>query len=225
MVPADDDIAALWRMSVVTEVPAFVFELNAHPLPLASFNLALCLAVREPRLNRLYEVAKLAGNHAEEKHDAVLSDGFMSQATKVDRVTVRGSILELGVAVSRGRRVAGCGWSRCSHSRRRGGFDREQRRDICPLRTGRGELAEFRRDSRPWAKLPLEDSGAVPSIAAILVARWDSATDRPGFAEMSRAAVPAPVADLATTVAFSALTPGPVNGGADGQERLSAPTL
>jgi hypothetical protein len=62
--PTNDDIATLWRMCIIAKVTALLFELNAHPLPLAGLNLPLCLVVGEPCLNCLHEVPKLTGDHA-----------------------------------------------------------------------------------------------------------------------------------------------------------------
>lgn len=73
------------------------------------------------------------------------------------------------MALPRKRRFVRCGWSRYRHSRRQDGFRRKKRQDVCPLRTGGRELAKLRRDARPWTKLPLENTGAVTPISAILV--------------------------------------------------------
>ena len=100
---------------MIAEVSAFKLKLDAHPLPLASLNLALRLAVRESGLNCLHKVAKFTGNHAEKKHNTVLVDWFMTQATEVDRVAIHRTILKPSVAVSGRSQVAGSGWSCCRH--------------------------------------------------------------------------------------------------------------
>src|SRR3990172_5364150 len=170
--PADDHVAAFRRMTVVTEVATLVLELDAHPLPLTSFNLQLCLAVGESCLNGLHEIPELARNHAEQEDAPVLVDRFVSQATEVDWIAVSGSILKFRVAVSSRSRVGrrGCPWRQGHRSWCDGAFERKKRHDVCPFRTTCRELTELGWDPGPWTELPLEDPRAVASITPILVA-------------------------------------------------------
>ncbi len=78
MDPAHDQVTAFRRVAVVSEGPAFEFELDTDPLPLAGPDLSLRLAVGEAGLNSLDQVAQLAGDHAEDEHDALLVHGLVA---------------------------------------------------------------------------------------------------------------------------------------------------
>lgn len=60
--PAYYEITTINRMIIVS---AFEFKLDTYSLPSPSFDLAFCLAVRKPCLNRLYHVTQFFGNHSE----------------------------------------------------------------------------------------------------------------------------------------------------------------
>src|SRR5216684_9384281 len=68
--PADNDIATACRMAVVAEIPALKFKLDTHALPSFRSNLPHGLAVGEPRLHRLDQVAEFLGEHPKKKYDA-----------------------------------------------------------------------------------------------------------------------------------------------------------
>ena len=69
---------ALWRVAVVSEVPALKLKLDSDPLPFACIYLTLCLAIWESRLNCFNVITQLTGNHPEEKHNALLVYRFMT---------------------------------------------------------------------------------------------------------------------------------------------------
>ena len=77
---------------MVAEIPALKFKLDAHALPSFGSYLPHGLAVGEPRLNRLDQVAEFFGEHAEEKYDALLVDRFMAQPAEVGRIAIDRSI-------------------------------------------------------------------------------------------------------------------------------------
>src|SRR5260221_9099754 len=91
--PADDDVAAGQRMTVVAEIPALKFKFDVHALPAFRADLALGFTVGESHLHRLDEVAQFFGEHTKEKYDALLVDRFMAKAAEVDWVTVGEAIL------------------------------------------------------------------------------------------------------------------------------------
>jgi hypothetical protein len=90
--PADNDVAPVRWMAVISKVPVFEFELDSNALPLASIHLTLRLAIRESGLNRFDMVSKLTGDHSEEEHDTLLVDWLMAQPSKVDWVAVTVSV-------------------------------------------------------------------------------------------------------------------------------------
>ena len=49
--PAHNDVAAMQRMPVIAEIPAFKFKLDVDPLPAFGSNLPLGLAVGKSLLN------------------------------------------------------------------------------------------------------------------------------------------------------------------------------
>jgi hypothetical protein len=61
--PADDYIATIFWMTMVTEVSAFKLKLDPHSLPLAWADLTLCFTVWKSSLNSFYHIAKFSGNH------------------------------------------------------------------------------------------------------------------------------------------------------------------
>jgi hypothetical protein len=77
---------------VVAEIPALKFKLDAHALPSFGSYLPHGLAVGEPRLNRLDQVAEFSGEHPKEKDDALLVDRFMSQPAEVRGASVGSAI-------------------------------------------------------------------------------------------------------------------------------------
>src|SRR5258708_31689410 len=78
--PADDQVAACWRVFVGAEVFALVFEFHADTLPLAGLDFAHGLAVGEVDLEALYLEAHLSGDQAEQKDYAGLVDRLIRQA-------------------------------------------------------------------------------------------------------------------------------------------------
>jgi hypothetical protein len=90
--PTDNDIATRCRVSVVAEIPAFKFKLDAHALPSFRSYLPHGLAVGEPGLNGLDQVAEFFGEHAKEKYDALLVDRFMPQAAEARGIAIGNAI-------------------------------------------------------------------------------------------------------------------------------------
>src|SRR5258708_15095771 len=78
--PADDQVAACWRMFVDTEVFALILKLHADALPLARLQFAHGFAVGEVDLEALYLEAHLSGDQAEKKDYAGLVDRLIRQA-------------------------------------------------------------------------------------------------------------------------------------------------
>lgn len=73
VLPAHNEIAILGRMGVVAEIPALVFELNGHPLPLPVTDIPLRFAIWELRPQRFHVKPEPPRQHAEEKdHPALI---------------------------------------------------------------------------------------------------------------------------------------------------------
>jgi len=72
----------------VAEVPTFKLKLDSNSLPFSWINLPLCLAVGITALNGFDQTAKFPRDHAKQDDHAVLVDGFMAQAAKVDWIAV-----------------------------------------------------------------------------------------------------------------------------------------
>ena len=89
-------------MTVIAEVPAFKFKLDADALPLTGRNLALCFAVREASLNRLDQVTQFPGNHPKKEYDAIFVDRCMPQAAEVYGVAVCWAVGQFALAAKRG---------------------------------------------------------------------------------------------------------------------------
>jgi len=80
--PADDDIATACRMTVVAEISALKFKLDAHALPSFGSDLPHGLAVGEPRLNCFDHVAEFFGEHPKQEYHALLVDRFVPQPSE-----------------------------------------------------------------------------------------------------------------------------------------------
>src|SRR5260370_35249303 len=91
-------------MSVVAEIPALKFKLDAHALPPFGSDLAHGFTVGESSLDSLDHVPQLFRQHSEQQHDALLVHRLMTQPAEVTRVAIDRSIFyRLVVAVSRWR--------------------------------------------------------------------------------------------------------------------------
>jgi hypothetical protein len=97
--PADDNVAPMRRMAVVSEVPTLKFKLDSHPLPLSSVYLTLCLAIRVPSLNGFNVIPQFTSDHAKEEYNTLLVDWLMTKPTEVNRVPVRRAAIESGVSM------------------------------------------------------------------------------------------------------------------------------
>jgi len=80
-------------MAVVAEIPALKFKFDMHTLPSFGSDLPHGLAVGEPRLNRLDQVAEFFGEHPKEKYDTRLVDRFMPQPAEVGGIAINSAIL------------------------------------------------------------------------------------------------------------------------------------
>ena len=85
---------------MIAEVATLKLKFNPHPLPFSGFDLTLCLAIRKARLHSLDQISKLASYHAEEEYYPVLVHGLVSETTEINRISVRGTALQLGVMVA-----------------------------------------------------------------------------------------------------------------------------
>ena len=113
--PADDEVAAGGRVAVIAEIAAFKFKFDQDALPALGADLAFGLAIGEAGLNRFHNVAKLAGNHAEEKDDALFVDGFMAESAKIDGTAKGRAVLQ--------RRMFRFAWPERKRRRMAGGED------------------------------------------------------------------------------------------------------
>ena len=75
--PADNDVATVWRVTVIPEITAPVLELNPDTLPLSCINLSLGFAIWVSRLHGFHEIPKFTGHHPKEEHNSFLVDRFM----------------------------------------------------------------------------------------------------------------------------------------------------
>ena len=112
---------------MVAEIAALEFKFEVDALPALGTYLALGFAVWEAGLHRFDDVAQFFGDDAEEKDDALFVDGFVAEATEVERVAVDRAATQVRVADFDGRRrmIAG--------SRRR---PRAKGTGVSGLRTG-----------------------------------------------------------------------------------------
>src|SRR5260370_32132672 len=81
-------------MTVVAEIPAPKFKLDAYALPSFGSYLPHGLAVREPRLNRLDHVAEFCGEHPEQKYHTLLVDRFLPQPAEVGGIAIGSAIFQ-----------------------------------------------------------------------------------------------------------------------------------
>jgi hypothetical protein len=105
--PADDDVAAGEGVAVVAEIAAFKFKFEVDALPTLRSDLALGFAVREAGLHGFDGVAEFFGDHAEEQHDALFVDRFVTEATEIHGLAIDWAVVQGRVANFGGRR---CGW-------------------------------------------------------------------------------------------------------------------
>src|ERR1700684_3940911 len=70
MVPADDQVAIVWRMAVEEKIAALKFKFNPQFLPLAGADLMHGLTIRKGRLDTGDGKAQFLGQHAKKKDDA-----------------------------------------------------------------------------------------------------------------------------------------------------------
>lgn len=78
MPPADDDVATINSVPVFQKVATLELKFDAYALPLARGDLALGFTVREALLHGFDEITKLSCDHAEEEHDPIFIDGFVT---------------------------------------------------------------------------------------------------------------------------------------------------
>lgn len=73
-------------MTMVAEVAAAKLKLDPHALPSVALfvDATLCLTAWEAGLNRFYDQAKLKAHHAEKVNHALLVNGRVAQAAKID---------------------------------------------------------------------------------------------------------------------------------------------
>lgn len=83
---------------MIEEVSALKFELNPHALPFVPPDLPFGLTIREPRLNRLDHVTQFSSDHPEQKHDALLINGLVSQSSKIERISIDRAVVQFVVA-------------------------------------------------------------------------------------------------------------------------------
>src|SRR3984893_16677761 len=62
--PADDNVATIRGMTVVSEVSALEFEFNSNPLPLPRSDLSFGFPIPKPRLNRLDQISQFSRHHS-----------------------------------------------------------------------------------------------------------------------------------------------------------------
>ena len=82
---------------MVAEIAALKLKLDSHPLPFTGADLSLRLAIGKAGLNRLYEIPKLTGNHAEQEDHSALVYRLVAKPPEVDGVPVGGAINQLCV--------------------------------------------------------------------------------------------------------------------------------
>src|SRR5216684_1745690 len=78
--PADDQVAAGWRVFVDAEVFALVFKFHADALPFSRLKFAHGFAVGEVDLEAFYLEAHLSGDQSEQIDDAGLVDRLIREA-------------------------------------------------------------------------------------------------------------------------------------------------
>ena len=101
--PADDDVAAGEGMAVVAEVAALELEFEVDALPAAGSDLALGFAIGEAGLHGFDGEAEFPGDHAEEQHDALFVDWFVTKAAEIDGLAVGWTALQRREAKFGGR--------------------------------------------------------------------------------------------------------------------------
>jgi len=84
MTPANNHIAPIRGMPVISEIPTIKLKLlYPNTVPSTGCELSLCLAVGKARLNSLDHVSELSRNYSKEENNAVLVRRFVPKSTKI----------------------------------------------------------------------------------------------------------------------------------------------
>src|SRR5574341_702307 len=104
VMPANNHVAAVFAMTVLTKIFALKLKFDPHWLPLVRSHLALRLTIRESGLNDLNHVPELFGYHSEQEDNTLFVHGLMTKTPKIDGVSVdRTTPLASGVVVEEQR--------------------------------------------------------------------------------------------------------------------------
>ena len=90
--PANNYVAAVHRMAVVTEIFALKFKFDLHPLPAARSNLPLGFAVRKALLNGFDQEAQIVREHSKQQHHALFVHRLMPELREVGGIAVSGAV-------------------------------------------------------------------------------------------------------------------------------------
>ena len=108
MPPANDDVAAIDRVSMVSEIAALILKLYPYPLPFTGSNLPLRFAIGIAGLHGLDQITQFPGHYSEQKHDALFVHRLMPKTPKIDRIAVGGRAVQLTVLEPRQQNARRC---------------------------------------------------------------------------------------------------------------------
>ncbi len=102
MVPAHDDIATIWWVTVISKVAALELKLDSHSLPFSGGHLSFGFAIGVTCLDGLNVIPQFWRHHPKQENDALFVYWLMTKATKINRIAVSRAPIKLGVALFSG---------------------------------------------------------------------------------------------------------------------------